>query len=201
MELVDAPPLSDMVKIGDRPSMPECVKIFHDVASGLLHMHLKKFVHADMKPLNILYDPTRRVTKVIDLGQSVDIGTQKVRLQGSAGYIAPEQAREVSDKLFERVTPATDVFNLGATMYAILLRGKLAPQSQHSSSKSLKLPPEELGPSGDLHAADRSIPEQLAKLVVDCLAHEPLRRPTMAQCVQTLGALPQQTGAPTTVRS
>jgi eukaryotic-like serine/threonine-protein kinase len=189
MELVDAPPLSDMVKARDRPSMDECLKIFHDVASGLMHMHVKKFVHADMKPLNILYDKTRRITKIIDLGQSVGIGTQKIRLQGSAGYIAPEQAREVAERLFEAVTPATDVFNFGATMYAILMRGKLAPQSQHSSNKTLTLPAEELGTSSDLHTVDRSIPDPLSKLVAECLVREPLRRPTMAQAVVTLAKL------------
>ncbi len=195
MELVDAPPLSDLVRVQQRPSMPECLKIFHDVSSGLLHMHLKKFVHADMKPLNILYDPTRRVTKIIDLGQSVDVGTQKVRLQGSAGYIAPEQAREVSDRLFEAVTPATDVFNFGATMYAILMRGKLPPQSQHSSNKTLLLPAEELGTAGDLHASDSTIPHALSVLVSECLMREPSRRTTMAQVVRVLSTLAPATAA------
>ena len=52
-------------------------------------MHQKGFVHADMKPNNILYTDDRR-TKVIDLGQAVKIGTTKERIQGTPGFIAPE---------------------------------------------------------------------------------------------------------------
>ena len=120
MELIDAQPLSEQ----RRPSMPECLQIFRDVAGALMHMHAKGFVNADMKPLNILYTDDRR-TKVIDLGQAAKIGTQKVRLQGSPGFIAPEQATETrspktekpprggdkakESKLYEPVTELTDV--------------------------------------------------------------------------------------------
>jgi serine/threonine protein kinase len=188
MELIDAPPLSDMMRQRMRPSIPECIAIFHDVASGLQHMHDKGFVHADMKPLNILYDRDRRLTKIIDLGQSVKIGTQKKRLQGSPGYISPEQTNEVSDKLYEAVTPATDVFNFGATMYAILAYGKLAPAAQ-SKSKSVRIAEDELGPTGPLHASDRSIPEKLSMAVVGCLAQKPSDRTPMRKLIETLQSL------------
>lgn len=198
MELIDAPPLSDLVERHERPSMPECIRIFSDVANALQHMHKKGFVHADMKPLNILYDAELKRTKVIDLGQAVNIGTQKIRLQGSAGYIAPEQAHEVREqtkehsRLFEPVTPATDVFNLGATMYAILLRGQLCPQSQHTPrEKGLVLPPERIGPTGQLHHVDRSIPDGLSNLVLECLVATPSRRIAMGRVVSTLSDLMQ----------
>ena len=189
MELIDAPPLSEHVNRGTRPSMPECIKIFLDVADGLQHMHDKGFIHADMKPLNILYDADRRLTKVIDLGQAVDVGTQKVRLQGSAGYISPEQAREVKERLYAPVTERTDVVNFGATMYAILARGLLAPQSQHTADKRIRVEPDQLGPSQLMSLGDPEIRRDLSDLVAKCLMAEPAGRCSMKQVVQVLTSL------------
>ena len=189
MELIDAPPLSEYVNRGARPSMPECLRIFLEVASGLLHMHSKGFVHADMKPLNILYDADRRMTKIIDLGQAVDIGTQKIRLQGSPGYISPEQATEVKDKVFAPVTEKTDVFNFGATMYSILARGKFAPQSQHTSDKRVRLEPELLGPRELMSLGDFDIKRDLSDLVSKCLVFEGAGRIPMDKVVRTLQAM------------
>jgi serine/threonine protein kinase len=189
MEFIDSPPLSEHVNRGTRPSMPECLKIFLDVANGLQHMHEKGFVHADMKPLNILYDEDRRITKVIDLGQAVDVGTQKVRLQGSAGYISPEQAREVKERLYAPVTERTDVFNLGATMYAILARGLFAPQSQHTADKRIRVEADQLGPSQLMSLGDPEIRRDLSDLVAKCLMVEPAGRCSMKQVIQALASL------------
>jgi serine/threonine-protein kinase len=181
--------LSEHVYRGTRPSMPECLKIFLDVANGLQHMHDKGFVHADMKPLNILYDEDRRFTKIIDLGQAVDVGTQKIRLQGSPGYIAPEQAREVKERVYAPVTERTDVFNFGATMYAILARGLLAPQSQHTAHKDIRVEPDRLGPSQLMSLGDPEIKRDLSDLIAKCLMAEPVGRCSMKQVIQALSSL------------
>jgi len=190
MELVDAAPMSDQ----KRPPMPECVRVFRDVASALSHMHSKGFVHADMKPLNILYTDDRR-TKVIDLGQAAKSGTMKARLQGSPGFIAPEQATEVrgeksakgkETKQYEPVTELTDVFNFGATMYWILTRLH-SPATQHTpTAKTLMLPPERLGSSSPIHQTDRLVPEQLSMLIQDSLEKIPTRRKPMSWVVSQL---------------
>jgi serine/threonine-protein kinase len=200
MELVDASPMSEQA----RPPIPECIKIFHDVASALAHMHAKGFVHADMKPLNILYTDDRR-TKVIDLGQAAKIGTMKARLQGSPGFIAPEQAteatRRASDKAkdikqYEPVTELTDVFNFGATMYWILTRLH-SPASQHTpSAKTLTLPPERLGPGTPIHQTDRAVPEKLSLLIQDSLEKLPTRRKSMSWVLSELESLMLQLPVP-----
>jgi serine/threonine protein kinase len=194
MELVDAQPLSEQA----RPALGECLSIFSQVADALMHMHSKGFVHADMKPLNILYTDDRR-TKVIDLGQAAKTGTQKHRLQGSPGYIAPEQATEERvekgskhEKLFQPVTELTDVFNFAATMYWILMRQN-APQSQHTpSSKSLVLPPERLGTPGPIHQIRPEIPQPLSVLIHECLEHSPSKRRPMAWVAKVLQQLQEQ---------
>ena len=91
------------------------VDIFHQVARGLHHMHERGFVHADMKPNNIVVSDNNRA-KVIDLGQSCKSGTIKPRIQGTPDYIAPEQVHR------REITPRTDVYNFGATMYWVMTR-------------------------------------------------------------------------------
>ncbi len=93
----------------------QAIDIFTQTARGLGHMHSRGFVHADMKPNNIVVSDGG-VVKVIDLGQSCKIGTIKPRIQGTPDYIAPEQVHR------REITPSTDVYNLGATMYWVLTR-------------------------------------------------------------------------------
>lgn len=171
MELVDATPLSEM----PRPPMPQCVRVFLDVAHALQHMHERGFVHADMKPLNILIADDGHV-KVIDLGQACKIGTKKDRVQGTPGFLAPEQAAR------DEITPQTDVFNLGATMWWTLLRdhapqGRQADGNSRHAGRGEPLSPRKL---------DSTIPEDLSVLILRCLEDKPYQRVKMAWVVRKL---------------
>jgi serine/threonine-protein kinase len=110
MELVDATTLDRRLP----QSHAEAVRIFHQVARGLAHMHARGYVHADIKPNNIMVTEDEHV-KIIDLGQACPIGTVKKRIQGTPGYMAPEQAHR------QAITPQTDIYNLGASMYWVLV--------------------------------------------------------------------------------
>jgi len=129
MELVDGEPL-DQYTI---KSMPDAVSLFRQVADGLAAMHDAGFVHADMKPHNVIVgtDEKGHLTgKVIDLGQSCKIGTVKERIQGTPDYIAPEQVHR------RAITAKTDVYNFGATMYWCLT-GSHIPTAMGSKNDSL----------------------------------------------------------------
>lgn len=185
LELIDAASLAEQ----PRPTIPECLWIFRDVASALLHMHDKGFVHTDMKPLNILYTHDRR-TKVIDLGQAVKIGTSKERIQGTPGYMAPEQVRR------EPLTEQTDVFNFAATMYSILLGIQpdgtqlLAPQAAFPSNDAAsRVDPTRIGPAVPLHTLVPGVPEPLAMVLLDCLEANPVKRKRMGWIVKVLQGL------------
>ena len=72
MELVDAQTLDQR-----RPrSQEHAVRLFIQVARGLAHMHGRGFIHADIKPSNILITDADLV-KIIDLGQACPTGTVK----------------------------------------------------------------------------------------------------------------------------
>ncbi|MCK4658072.1 MAG: serine/threonine protein kinase [Phycisphaerae bacterium] len=90
--------------------LPELLSLFARAAEGLYAMHKSGFVHADLKPNNMLLADDGEV-KLIDFGQSCRMHTAKKRTQGTVDYMAPEQvACEVLD-------PQTDVFGLGATLH------------------------------------------------------------------------------------
>ena len=111
MELVDA----ETVDQHPPDDIKGTLDIFIQVARALAHMHERGFVHADLKPTNIMVDD-RGFVKLIDLGQACEIGTIKKRIQGTPGYMAPEQAHR------DAITERTDVYNFGATMYWLLTR-------------------------------------------------------------------------------
>lgn len=111
MELVDG------VSLDRSPpkTFEQAVHVFGQVASAMAHMHACGFVHADMKPNNVVVT-AEGIAKIIDLGQSCASGTVKERIQGTPDYIAPEQVHR------RPITPKTDIYNLGATMYWVLTR-------------------------------------------------------------------------------
>ncbi len=142
-------------------------ELCQQVAIGLKAMHDAGWVHADIKPNNILVTDQGHV-KIIDFGQSCEIGTVKQRIQGTPDYIAPEQVHR------QPIKPQTDVFNLGATLYW-LLTGKHVPTLIPKGKPGLTFktdpscpPPESINPQ---------VPPALSSLVMKCIQPDPEKRP------------------------
>jgi serine/threonine-protein kinase len=167
MEYVDGQPLH----LHPPKTQVEAVEIFSQIAAALGHMHGRGFVHADMKPNNVIWTGEHEA-KIIDLGQSCKIGTVKPRIQGTPDYIAPEQVHR------RAITPKTDIFNLGATMYWVLT-GKTIPTALPKDDQKL------VG-SLDDHMIERARPvieltphvnQRLSDLVMQCIEVDPSKRP------------------------
>jgi eukaryotic-like serine/threonine-protein kinase len=142
--------------------------IFRKVANGLDALHKHGFVHADMKPNNIVLGAGGLV-KIIDFGQSCPLGHKKERIQGTPDYIAPEQVRRLP------LDQRTDVFNLGATMYWVLT--DLAyptdlPAGMRDGPEIVKV----RQPQTPKEANDK-IPLALSQLIMDCCKANPNDRP------------------------
>jgi eukaryotic-like serine/threonine-protein kinase len=148
------------------------IKIFLQVAQGLSAMHRLGYVHADIKPNNILVND-KFVTKIIDFGQSCSIGTVKSRIQGTPDYIAPEQVGRGP------LTPATDVFNFGATMYWCCTDHHiptLIPKKKDKSSVPTAPVNENREPKAP-HELNPQIPMPLSRVIMDCVQNRPSHRP------------------------
>ena len=158
----------------ERPTaLADTLSIFRRVATGLNALHDGGYVHADIKPNNIILTDGGGV-KIIDFGQSCPIGHKKDRIQGTPDYIAPEQVRRLP------LDRRTDVFNLGATLYWVLTN-KAFPTDIRQNARpgsheivGAPRPPKEL---------DASVPAALSQLVMDCCSSSPDDRPANMQQV------------------
>ncbi|QQE12776.1 serine/threonine protein kinase [Planctomycetota bacterium] len=167
MEMVDGQTLEQYEPSG----LLELLHICKHVATGLGVMHTENIVHADMKPNNVMVTTSGQV-KVIDFGQSCQNGAVKERIQGTPDYIAPEQVMR------RNITPQTDVFNLGATMYWLITK-RHVPTMIPKGKAGVDLrtddrcvPPMEL---------NEDVPPALSSLVMDCVERHPKNRPTTMQ--------------------
>ena len=173
---VDATPLDQRLPRTDT----QAVKIFRQVAAGLAHMHGRGFVHADIKPSNVLVTDEDEV-KIIDLGQGCPIGTVKKRIQGTPGYMAPEQAHR------QTITEKTDIYNLGATMDWVLVREviptALPPKEDGGPLYSGALDAEMVTAPIPPHVRNPRIHPLLSKQIMDCVQLDPDDRPESMQFV------------------
>lgn len=156
------------------------VDIFRQVARALAHMHERGFVHADMKPNNVIVSAEGKA-KIIDLGQSCKIGTIKGRIQGTPDYIAPEQVHR------QEITPRTDVYNLGATLYWALTRKNIPTALGRGESLLGSIDGALLERPAAPIAVNPRVPSALSDLVMHCVEPQPEKRPdTMSAVVKRL---------------
>lgn len=160
----------------------EAVLIFHQVAQALAHMHQRGFVHADMKPTNVMVTEDKSV-KVIDLGQACAVGTVKKRIQGTPGYMAPEQAHR------GEITRATDIYNFGATMYWVLvgevIPTVMPPKDDQSGLYKGAIDTERIPLPAPPHEKVAGIHHLLSKLVMECIQLDPMARVASMERVAT----------------
>ncbi|WP_443049907.1 protein kinase domain-containing protein [Streptomyces sp. NBC_00287] len=120
MELVDGPSLDDVLRERGTLDAREAAGIGAKVMEALAAAHRAGVLHRDVKPGNILLDRSGRVV-LTDFGIATmeDPGdgsathlTRSGELVGSLDYLAPERAQGADPG------PASDVWALGATLYA-----------------------------------------------------------------------------------
>ncbi|KRD14928.1 MULTISPECIES: serine/threonine-protein kinase [unclassified Streptomyces] len=164
-QYVPGPSLHDKVNDEGPLGAAELAAIGAALSEGLVAVHEAGVVHRDLKPSNILLSP--KGPRIIDFGIAWATGASTLTHVGTAvgspGFLAPEQVRGAL------VTPATDVFSLGATLaYASTAD---SPFGQGSSEVMLYRVVHE---EPQLHG----VPDALAPLVRACLAKDPEERPS-----------------------
>src|SRR5881396_923638 len=98
----------------------KCLQLMAKVARATEYAHGRGILHRDLKPGNILLDH-RGEPMVSDFGLAkwIDANkdlTKSLTTFGTPGYIAPEQAERTADDL----SPAADVYSLGAILFDLL---------------------------------------------------------------------------------
>ncbi|MFJ3823876.1 serine/threonine-protein kinase [Streptomyces nodosus] len=167
-QYVPGPSLHDKVAEDGALTAAEVAAVGAALSEGLVAVHEAGVVHRDLKPSNILLSP--KGPRIIDFGIAWATGASTLTHVGTAvgspGFLAPEQVRGAA------VTPATDVFALGATL-AYAATGD-SPFGHGSSEVMLYRVVHE---EPQLHG----VPDALAPLVHACLAKDPEERPSTLQ--------------------
>jgi eukaryotic-like serine/threonine-protein kinase len=167
--------------------------------NGLTALHAARTIHRDIKPTNVLVEPTGRAV-LVDFGLAADLSTRqpgnaddKQRIggipyydeQSNAGtlyYMAPERLELMGGS----ATEASDWYSVGAMLYEALVgvvpfrvewRGNPVQQcaALREAQKQPPKPP---------HKADQRIPRDLSELSLALLRRDPRTRPTGAEMLK-----------------
>jgi len=170
MRYVEGRSLAESLKAGPLANRPAAL-LMEQVARAVQAVHEQGVLHRDLKPHNILVDARGRpyltdfgLAKWLVAGESL---THTGDLLGSPHYMSPEQAEDSA-----KVSEATDVYGLGATLYALLtgrppFQGTTVTETLHQVKYREPEPPRRVNP-----AVDRD----LNTIALKCLEKEPGRR-------------------------
>lgn len=169
MEFIHGEPF-DRALAGQPPDV--IVRVFLEIVDALAHAHDLGLLHRDLKPENILvrcgadgrFEPV-----LVDFGLARDVEaaseTVTGALLGTPAYMAPEQARADRDAIGRR----TDIYGLGAVLYAALAGRPPYPAKSAGDVIAAVLSSPASRPGGD-------VPIALEAILSRAMARRPERR-------------------------
>lgn len=122
MDYIEGESLWDKIKRDGAMSEPLAIKYIRQVSSAIAYMHSKSINHLDIKPLNVMVRNYDDMPILIDFGTSKRYDNEGEQTSTMApgfthGYAPAEQYKPGGVATF---TPQTDIYALGATLYALL---------------------------------------------------------------------------------
>ncbi|MDF1746038.1 MAG: bifunctional serine/threonine protein kinase/MFS transporter [Gimesia sp.] len=117
MEYVVGQSLQEKLDQTGALKVTEILRIGTQIADGLAAAHKQGLIHRDIKPANILLENGVERVKITDFGLARAVDdvtiTKTGEVSGTPQYMSPEQATG------ERVDQRSDLFSLGAVLYAM----------------------------------------------------------------------------------
>jgi WD40 repeat protein/serine/threonine protein kinase len=180
MEFIAGTSLQQEIDAHGPLDLKKIVRIAMQTASGLAAAHHQGLVHRDVKPANILLENGVQRVKLTDFGLARAIDdvsvTQSGVVAGTPQYMSPEQARG------ETVDARSDLFSLGAVMYA-MCTGRAAFRADSTMAVLRRVCDDEPRP---IRQINPETPEWLVEIIDRLLAKDPRERMQSAQLVSDL---------------
>jgi eukaryotic-like serine/threonine-protein kinase len=178
MRYVEGASLHDLLKGGPMEG-GRAARYIEQVARAVHEAHRHGILHRDLKPHNVLVEAKGDRALVTDFGlaklaQGGQGMTHTGEVMGTPAYMPPEQA--VSSA---RVTVASDVYGLGATLYALLTGPP--PFQADTPLKTLRevMEKEPVAP----RALDPGVDRDLETVCLKCLQKQPGKRYASAEAL------------------
>ncbi len=118
MEYIDGPNLEKHMMAKKQLKIPESLLICKQVLLGLGEAHRSGRVHRDMKPANVMLNPTGEAV-ILDFGLVVGPDDEKITkagtVLGTPRDISPEQVHG------RQVDPRSDIYSLGIILFEMLV--------------------------------------------------------------------------------
>jgi serine/threonine-protein kinase len=169
LELLEGAPLDELVDDEGRLPTDRVLRIADQVLDALAAAHDEGVLHRDLKPENLIVDGDD-VVRLVDFGIAYldDQGpgprmTVQGYAMGTPGFMAPEQARGDWDE----VDGTTDLWSLGATMFALITGHDVfmgSPNQVLVASMTKEAPP--------IHDLAPDLPAEVAAIIDRSLAFE-----------------------------
>ena len=167
MSSVDGQSLSRRIAEVGRLSVAETGSVLVQAAKALHATHTCGIIHCDVKPANLLITPDGTVI-LVDFGAARPTAATAAEILGTALYMAPEQVTG------DPVTPATDVYALGAVAYHCV-----AGRPPFTGATPMQITLRHVSDQPPPLPAD--VPPELRRLIIRAMNKAPTRRyPTAA---------------------
>jgi eukaryotic-like serine/threonine-protein kinase len=161
MEYVEGRPIDQYCRANNL-TVNERLELFLKVCEAVEYAHRKMVIHRDLKPNNILVDMEHR-PRLLDFGIAKLIHNQDdtpVRSDSTTGlrsftpdYASPEQWQGGT------ITPATDVYSLGAVLYELLAGCRLQSRYVQKSTDNSYERVEPVAPPSEAFLRRTVVPE------------------------------------------
>ena len=189
LEHLEGPRLSKLIRKQGALEPEQLFPLGLQLGSALHYLSAEGVVHLDVKPSNIIMGAPARLID-LSIARTVAQLAHLERPIGTDAYMAPEQC---DPQLRGPVTPAADVWGVGATLYH-------GAAGHHAFRKAPRDAHEEEDRFPQLREAPDPLPSALsppvAKLILGCLEPEPAARPTPVELVgeleELVATLPQR---------
>ncbi len=181
-EFIEGESLRTRIEAG-RPPFDRSARVIAAVAGALHAAHLAGLIHRDVKPANVLLDRAGNAF-LTDFGLAVredEQPAERSKVSGTLAYMSPEQVRGDTHLMDGRA----DIYALGAVLYE-LLTGRTPFRAEDVEGYREQILRREPRPPRSI---DDTIPEELERLCLKCLAKEVRDRyPTAQDLANDLGA-------------
>jgi serine/threonine protein kinase len=180
MEWISGPNFAQVLKT-QRPDLETVLDFLIKVTEALGCLHRQGIIHRDLKPSNILLTEDGN-PMLTDFGlahltlTNADQQLTGNQILGTPGCLAPEQI----DRNWGAVSPATDLYSLGALLH-LIFSGKTPFHDSNPLTMLMRTNSADKAPS--LGSVTSDLPPALIELCDQCLEKTPALRPQDASTV------------------